>query len=93
MDRYDIAMAENEKKDKNPPDKEIPAKIPIQPMEIELRLDPSTCMWSIQIKTEGNKWEYLRQETVQGIMRTLTVREFSTRMEAEDFCKNIGLVI
>ena len=82
MSRYDAA------KGNEPEINEVPkifGSVKIEPVGVQISIDPQSSSWVIWIKKEGSKERVPLRNDYSGI------RKFKTRMEAEEFCKNIGL--
>jgi hypothetical protein len=62
--------------------------ISVEPMEVQLRLDLYDSKWVIAVKQGAKEWAHLREDN-NGYH---AIRKFNSRMEAEEFCRSIGLV-
>ena len=67
------------------------SSVSVEPMEVQLRLDSDDSKWFIAVKRGEKGWAYLKEERVGNGYSTNEVRKFNSRMEAEEFCRSIGL--
>ena len=93
MGRFDAAKSEETGNNEMENSSSISTdnNISIESLDIQVCIDPNICKWYVRISEKGKEnWMTLKRNS--SYTNVKEVIKFETRTEAEEFCKNIGLV-